>query len=305
MEPSSFNDNVLEAYLFDELPEDQIAPLEDELLRDEELYDRLETLEMNLIDRYLEDEMTAEEKRRFEDGFLSHADNQRKLEEARVFRESVASLREKRPPPNVVSFPIAFRKFFQSVRVQQVTAAAVALIVIALIVVLAIIRSRERAMPDSNFSRLGSRSSPSVTPEIRIPDQLSPSPTKPASKNRVRERWLYLKDDPTGVMGSGEDVTVTIFPNTEVVRLRFELLDDTLTKDSFRVTVKDQMGYPIFPSPGTIAVTPSPIRYHGATRRAISIDVPVSSLKIGQRYRFEILEPYASQNFLVKMEKVN
>jgi hypothetical protein len=299
MEPSSYSDNTLEAYLNDELPDDQLAAFEDELLRDEALFERLQTVETNIIDRYLEDEMAGEEKRRFEAGFLSYPDNERKLDEARVFRESLALLRKKESPAgNVAQFPVTKRSFLSSVRLPQIAAAAVVLILIGIFLAWLLFRA-----PNQNLTSMSTKVTPAPTPDNSSPtpphEQPSPSPNRQRSTNRIREKWLYLKEGASGVMGSDDELYLTTSPDTDVLRLRFELIDDTRTKDLFRVTVKDQMGYPIFPSPGTIDVKPISTRYRGHVRRAISIDVPVSKLKLGERYRFEIAEPYAFQIFVV------
>lgn len=316
MEPVSYNDNALEAYLLDELADDELAALEDQLLRDEELFLRLEAVEMNLIDRYLENEMTDTEKQRFEAGFLSSPDNDRKLNEARIFRESLAVLRKKAPPENVVAFPFALRRvfqsgrgperiaaagfmstrnneqelsgprvfresLFQSVRVQQITAAAVALIVIAVIVGLIIVRSRESHLPDRNISSMSTR----------VGEQSSPSPSKPITTGRIQQQWLYKKQR------SGEELRVIISPDTEVLRLWYEL-DTSVPKYALPISIKDERGSSIFPAPGTIAAKPILIRDRAIARAAISVDVPVRNLKFGERYRFEVLE--SSRTFRIQ-----
>ena len=302
MEPASYNDDALEAYLRHELPDDEIAALEEQLLRDEELFQRLETVEMNLIDRYLENEMSDTEKQSFESGFLSEPDNAWKLKDARVFRESLALSRKKAPRQNVVQFPVVFKRVFQSVRVQQMTAAAVVLIVLAVIVLLIIVRSRESQLPDKNISSMSTKVGPTVTPEPTVLPREEPS-RSPGKRPRIKEQWLYLREARSGVMGPGEELPVTIAPDTEVLRFRYELLDDAGTKDVLRITIKDQRDYPIFPSPGTIDVKPTSLRYRGIARRAISIDVQTNNLKIGERYRFEIADPYTSKTFRIERGK--
>jgi negative regulator of sigma E activity len=301
-----YNDKTLESYLCNELPDEEIAVLEDALLRDDEFFQRLETLEMDLIDRYLENEMTGEEKKRFEANFLSNPANQWKLEEARVFRESLELVRKKESSAREVTrVPFVNEGNFYSVRLPQFAAAAVILISVAIIAWL-VIRSQSQ-----NSNRLSTRGVRPPTPEtgsIGSPtpqprEQPSPSPNNISSPERKREplkeQWLYLRDEATGVMGPADDLHLTIPRGTETLRLRFELLDDALTKDVFRITIKDELGYPIFPSPGTLDVKPSSIRYRGLVRRAITVNVPVTLLKTGQRYRFEIADPHAQQTFVI------
>jgi hypothetical protein len=302
MEPATYSDDVLEAYLRHELPADAIAALEEQLLRDEELFQRLETVEMNLIDRYLENEMTDTEKQSFESGFLNEPDNAWKLKEARVFRESLALRRKKAPGQNVVQFPFVFQRVFQSVRVQQITAAAVVLIVLAVIVVLIVVRSRESRLPDKNISSMSTKVGPTATPAPTVLPHEEPS-LPPGKRTRIKEQWLYLREARSAVMGPGEELRVTVPPDTEVLRFRYELMDDAGSKDVLRITIKDRRDYPIFPSPGTIDVKPTSLRHRGIARRAISVDVPMSSLKFGEHYRFEIADPYTAKTFRIERGK--
>src|SRR5258706_1117088 len=306
MDSSIYNDKQLESYLRNELPDEEIAALEDELLRDDELFQRLQTVEMNLIDRYLENELTGEEKERFEANFLSNEANQWELEKGRVFRESLDLVRKKESSArNVTKFPLVNKGLFYSVRLPQLAAAAVILISIATFAAWLVIRSQSK-----NSNNLSTKAVRPPTPErgnagnntTPPREQPSPSPNIPPPKRKtdpVQEQWLYLRDEATGVMGPGDDLHLTISPDTETLKLRFELLDDARTKDVFRIAIKDEMGYPVFPSPGTIDVKPSSIRYSGLVRRTISVNVPVKWLKTGERYRFEIADPYAQKTFVI------
>lgn len=292
---SANDDSKLESYLRNELPETEIAALEDHLLRDDDLYQRLETLQMNLIDSYLDNELTDNEKRRFEATFLSNPANQMKLAEARVFRESLQLLREKEPGTRkVVTFPT---RFF------QLAAAAVVLIVFALVVVLFATRWRNQ-----NQNNLITRNDPPPTPEIKstptpAPTTApSPSPSPSATPpNRkpgppVQEKWLYLKESRTGVAGPEDDLPIKVSPDTETLRLWFELLEDARSLDVLRVSIKDQSGFPVL---GPVNITPIEISYRGALRRAISVEVPVGTLKLRERYRFEIAELPPPTTFVI------
>lgn len=282
MTSSVYNDKKLEAYLLNELPEDEIPALGDELLRDDELFQRLQTVEMNLFDRYLENEMAGEERQRFEATFLSNPANQWKLEEERVFRESLELLRKRRS-----QFP-------------QLAAAAVILISLAVLGVWLATRSNNQSSGD-----LTTKAVSTPTPEINVTPipQPSPSPTNPPTERKppshVEEKWLYLRETTTGVMGPGDDVPITVSPDTDSLSLRFELLEDAATKDVFRVSIKDEFDYPIFPLPGTIEVKPTEIRYRGRLRRALAVDVPIKSLKPSARYSFEIPELRAKITFVL------
>lgn len=287
---SSGNDKKLESYLWNELSDNEIAALEDELVRDDELFQRLETLQMNLIDSYLENEMTDDEKRRFEAAFLNNPANQWKLEEARVFRESLRTLREKQP---------AARKVAKSpIRFYQLAVAAVVLIIMAVVVVLAAIRWWNQQMDNmitqsdpSPISTIDPVPSPSPLPSPSITPTPKRTPGPP-----IHEQWLYLKETRTGVAGPDDDLHIKISPDTETLRLRFELLDDARALNTLRVSIKDQMDYPVA---GPFNIRPVQIRHRGSLRRAISVDVPIAALTPGERYRFDIAEIPPPTTFVI------
>ena len=265
-----YSDSKLENYLRGELPQDEIDVLENELLRNDELFERLQTVEVILVDSYLENEMTGEDKQRFELSFLNNPANRWKLEKERVFRESLLSLRKRRSP------------------IFQLAAAAVVLISLAILGWLAI-RSINQKSRD-----LSTEVVPQPSPYFTVTPTpaASPSPTASATEqkpaNPVKEEWLYLKDSRTGVMGTGDEKQIVIAADTKTLRLRFELPADAGTKDSFGVSIKDEFDYPIFPSQGIMDLKPIETRYRGRSIRALSLDVPVTALKLDTRYRFEI-----------------
>lgn len=89
-------DDLLTKYIFNELPASENEQLEDQLALDDELAERMQTLEMILIDRYVLDEMTAVDRNRFEKGFLLFPENLQKVEDARSFHQSLGQLKKDR-----------------------------------------------------------------------------------------------------------------------------------------------------------------------------------------------------------------
>lgn len=99
LETLSERDKALAGYLLNELGEKELYALEDEMLMDEELSERMGVVEMNLIDGYVRDEMSAEERARFARRFLAVPENAEKVAAARAFHESLSRLREKESAP--------------------------------------------------------------------------------------------------------------------------------------------------------------------------------------------------------------
>lgn len=86
-------DDLLIKYLFNELPTSENEKLEDQMALDEELSERMQALEMIMIDRYVLGAMTPGETSRFEHGFLLFPENLPKVRDARIFHESLRQLR--------------------------------------------------------------------------------------------------------------------------------------------------------------------------------------------------------------------
>jgi hypothetical protein len=87
-------DELIIKYLFNELPTSENERLEDEMVLDEELSERMQALEMILIDRYVLGAMTPDERCCFEGGFLLFPENSQKVREAQIFHESLRQLRK-------------------------------------------------------------------------------------------------------------------------------------------------------------------------------------------------------------------
>ncbi|MCP3957666.1 MAG: hypothetical protein GY719_07405 [bacterium] len=81
-------DKYLTRYLLGELPERGLTRLEEKLLADEEYFQRLRLVEDDLIDAYVQEEMTAQKSRRFEYRFLSSRERRDRIELARGLRRA-------------------------------------------------------------------------------------------------------------------------------------------------------------------------------------------------------------------------
>lgn len=87
-------DEFLERYLLNELSEAENEELEDEMVLDKKLLERVQAAEMCLIDSYVSDEMSPAERLRFERGFLLFPENRLKVEDARALQESLRLIRK-------------------------------------------------------------------------------------------------------------------------------------------------------------------------------------------------------------------
>lgn len=86
---SESKDAVLIKYLLKELSPPEIEELEDELILDDELFERMQVVEMTLVDSYVRKEMLAEEQLRFENGFLATVENRYRVTEAQIYHKTL------------------------------------------------------------------------------------------------------------------------------------------------------------------------------------------------------------------------
>jgi hypothetical protein len=134
---SSQKDDLLTRYLLDETSRAENEDLQDDMELDENLADRLQTLEMFWTDCYLANQLSPEDRTRFEQGFLKFPENQAKLEDARILHQAIDALITEREsksatPQRDTWWPPALR--WPSIRVPAF--AALALLVIGLIALL-------------------------------------------------------------------------------------------------------------------------------------------------------------------------
>jgi len=86
-------DDRLIKYLLNELPTRENEKLEDQMTLDNEVLERMQALEVIMVDRYVLGRMTQDEIRRFETGFLLLPENLQKVRDTRIFHESLTQLR--------------------------------------------------------------------------------------------------------------------------------------------------------------------------------------------------------------------
>jgi hypothetical protein len=91
------NTSLIVRYLLGRLPDDEQTGFEEQLLESEALFEALKEVESELIDEYVGDTLSAEDRRRFELYFLTQPERRARVEFARALREVAAEHgREKR-----------------------------------------------------------------------------------------------------------------------------------------------------------------------------------------------------------------
>jgi hypothetical protein len=91
------NTSHIVRYLLGRLPDDEQTGFEEQLLESEALFEALKEVESELIDEYVGDALSADDRQQFEDYFLTRPERRARVEFARALREAAAEHgREKR-----------------------------------------------------------------------------------------------------------------------------------------------------------------------------------------------------------------
>ena len=323
-------DEALVRYHFNELGDVERTELEDEMLLDEALSERAQIVEMNLIDGYVRGELTAEENVRFEKGFMASPDNRDKVNQARMFHNSLLRLHERgtaAPPESVPGQAVAaprrgwLHRLSELFRMPLPALAFMASILLLTFGALLYVSYVNRRIPaNSNaVARYPTPPAPEPTPTVAPTANSSPTPdatpprrelppaTPPTKappsggvelarndRGRYTKEVYLFRDGQTNAERSGGD-PVPITPDKKIryLKLVHELLGDIRDRDSFFVTIYDRYNDPIELNGGERKQEVRTVRRReaGRLRRYIIIEVPLSAFKDKGPYKFEIDEP--------------
>jgi hypothetical protein len=325
IETFSNKDQVLARYLLNELDDNVSAELEDEMLIDEELYERVQVVEMNLIDCYVRNELLPAESLRFEATYLTTPENKEKVNRARMFHESLRLLQgQKKPLTQAQSWRSQVRAIFQRPLRAAALIVSVLLSIVALVVVFKSLRSADNA---NTILTKSTPSNPVVTTPVpdTTPDDLSaggtPTPTVPVvpstnkgpnlsgnevarnnSPRLMQQAYINRQGESGGERSGGEPVNITLGKRVTNLNLIYELLDDVPKRDTYGVTIKNRYDEPIWRQNGKPIEEVNPLSQDGSKRlRSIIIKVPTSIFKDSGPYLFEFDDLYIpAKNFTIK-----
>ena len=123
---------ALKLYLLQQLSAPDQQELELKLLTDTNFADELEIAEDELIDQYLTNELSNDDRARFEEHFLTTDERQRKLRSAQVIKRHLDRLTPiSQPTPGLLA---QLRKWFTANSVIPVTATAIFIAVVGLVI---------------------------------------------------------------------------------------------------------------------------------------------------------------------------
>jgi len=134
MQTKSREDEVMAKYLLGELSAADQEVVEEKFFVDDEWFDRLSVVEMELIDEYVQGRMSTKERSQFERGFLTTPDRIEKVTNARTLMRHVEELKpfpaDETEPSTPFWRTLAGYVSFQSPVMQYGMAAAVLLLIV-------------------------------------------------------------------------------------------------------------------------------------------------------------------------------
>lgn len=101
------DEKQIDSYLYGEMPETEREKLEDRFTRDDELFAQIAERENDLVDAYLRDQLSADQRKRFESSLDTHPARREKLSNAKLLQEFIRSER-----PEAKTITIAERSGF-------------------------------------------------------------------------------------------------------------------------------------------------------------------------------------------------
>lgn len=301
IETFSDADKLLVRYLYRELKKDEATQLEDEMLLDDELAERAEVVEMNLIDCYVRGELSAAERLRFEERFLVDWENRDKVERARVFQKSLRVISDEGQFVNNQGW----RRFVPAFLAQPLPAFALVTIVLLLTAALIVFEVRRRAHNTNSLATNSATPAP-VTAATPTPENVpAKEPETEIARNDPEKHIQYEyihRQDWNGAERSNPVVHFTLDPRVKTVALMYQLGDDLAAqRKSYGVTIKNQYGERVWPQ-NKLKIESKPIFGKEEKRhRVIVVKVPVNVFTDGGPYSFEIDDQYLpAKQFTVK-----
>jgi hypothetical protein len=274
----------LRQYLLGVLPEPEQTTLENEFLNDEDSFEQMVAAENELVDGYVRNQLTAQERRQFEQHYLAHPDRRERVRFAQTLLAKIDQQSESVAEP--VAEPIAARRevagatswwqtllgVFRSGNWQLNWAASVALLLLAVTAGALYLRTR----PNPISRDVATRETPSPitsspSPAAFAQPSVLPSPTASEKKDSVFATLALTVGGLRGE-GDGQAARLALSPNVDFVRLQLRLR--RLDYPSYRVSLNPIGGAEVWRKQGIKSkVSPS--------GENLTVEIPANRLSPG------------------------
>ena len=230
------------AYFLGELPDGESRRLEEESLRNEELFDQLHATEETLIDAYVRGEMTLERKTLFERNYLNTQRRRDTVELARALMQKYKA--EETNPARATAAPVPAR--WRGVLVANSVAWTLALAAVIVLVIAAGLWTMWRKENASSLQAKG----PSATPA-------------------PQETTLTTAASPTETVSQGQSVSPAPTPATTV--------SPSLPRSPKHAPADSAQTSPVF---ATFTLLPGGVRSESATGKILNLPSAVTIMSL-------------------------
>ena len=220
MKEQVINDDLARRFLLGQLPADQLGQIEEQAFEDPDTLALLESVEDDLIDEFIQDELSPDEKQRFENHFLTLPGRKSNLKVSRLVQHHF-SYETPKPVPENEGFSF-FGLFTVSPQALRISLTAAALLIGLAIAIWLYQRSRELQQPapvqvrkeEASPSTPGPVISPTIqpTPQLTENDENQP----PAPQKPRPEALVAVLMPSEGIRGDNQPLTLTQRPTVSV-----------------------------------------------------------------------------------------
>lgn len=279
---------TMRQYLLGVLPEPEQDTLENEFLNDDDRFEQMVAAENELVDGYIRNQLTAQERQRFEQHYLAHPDRRERVRFAqtlltKIDRQSefvaesaaefvVEPIAASRDAAGKTSWWQKLSDFFQAGNWQLNWAASMALLLLAVTAGVLYLRTRPNPISRNVATRetpVPPTPSPSVSPAVQ--PSVLPSPIVPEKPGSVFATLALTVGGLRGE-GNGQAARLALSPDVDFVRLQLRLR--RLDYSSYRVSLSPIGGAEIWRNQGIESKA-------SASYESLNLTVPASRLSAG------------------------
>jgi hypothetical protein len=285
MKENVVNELIARRFLLGDLPVEERERMEELAFDDPETFALMQSAQDDLIDDFVNDELSSEERERFQNYFLAQPGRRQDLRIARALQQYLD--REEQPVPNVATNVVVPQRrvsIFDWLRLRPATVSLVVLILVAVgLLVLILTRQTDDSPRQAQHQPTPAFPMPSGSP-VETPVQASPSPTAeiqntpaPSPRHPVEPVYAVVLVPGGPARSEGEE---KVPPVSTAISFELPVLDNTPYQHYEAVLQRNGNRIRTWPN-----LQPKELQ----SGRALKVVVPAGLLVHRQRYRILVM----------------